>query len=352
MVRRRHAVKCNRTGHKAAECKHTVCFNCDGLGHVSKECVRPMYCCICKSGQHLARTCPLSWHRVKEDPPEQQPESQDATSVYSASDDRGAANDRDVSADRGEAETVPDDDEDIVIADECEESCLSTGGLADDDGTVHENDLATDINVSDICEVSQPDVSLTDHTPLPPSTPTLEPDVSDAEGSHVSAHFSTTDLSAVVEKEPARVTLDKEGFIVETVECAQEKSIPNPPVRPSTPSTERSWAEVVDLSALPIIPTPSTASRLTTPGSSAPKPQRSGLPRRKPAPSSVAMSALARKPTQPSRIPASKRMTDKNKGKKPLDDNSQEDMDISGGTRKRKKDLEEFGDREGKHPTT
>ena len=86
--------------------------------------------------------------------------------------------------------------------------------MANDDRTVHENDLATDINVSDVCEVSQPDVSLTDHTPLPPSTPTLEPDVSDAEGSHVLAHFSTTDLSAVVEKESARVTLDKEGFIV------------------------------------------------------------------------------------------------------------------------------------------
>ena len=64
-------------GHEAAECKNTVCFNCDGLGHVSKECIRPMYCCICKSGQHLARTCPFSWHRewrastTKDQPAEQ-----------------------------------------------------------------------------------------------------------------------------------------------------------------------------------------------------------------------------------------------------------------------------------------
>lgn len=27
-----------------------------------------MYCCICKSGQHLARNCYLSWHREKSAP--------------------------------------------------------------------------------------------------------------------------------------------------------------------------------------------------------------------------------------------------------------------------------------------
>ena len=25
-----------------------------------------MYCCICKSGQHLARTCPFSWYRQRD----------------------------------------------------------------------------------------------------------------------------------------------------------------------------------------------------------------------------------------------------------------------------------------------
>ena len=58
--------KCNRSGHKAAECRNIVCFNCDGLGHTSHVCVRPMYCCICKSGQHLARSCPFSWYRQTE----------------------------------------------------------------------------------------------------------------------------------------------------------------------------------------------------------------------------------------------------------------------------------------------
>lgn len=54
--------KCNRTGDKAVECKNIVCLNCDGLGHQAPDCIKPMYC-ICKSGQHLARNCPLSWHR-------------------------------------------------------------------------------------------------------------------------------------------------------------------------------------------------------------------------------------------------------------------------------------------------
>lgn len=54
---------CNRQGHQAAGCRNTVCFNCNGLGHTSQEWVKPMYCCICKSRQHLARVCPFSWHR-------------------------------------------------------------------------------------------------------------------------------------------------------------------------------------------------------------------------------------------------------------------------------------------------
>ena len=56
--------KCNRPDHKAAECRNKICFNCDGLGHEARDCIRPMYCCICKSGQHLARDCKFSWHRA------------------------------------------------------------------------------------------------------------------------------------------------------------------------------------------------------------------------------------------------------------------------------------------------
>ena len=53
--------KCNRPDHKAAECRNIICFNCDGLGNTARQCIKPMYCCICKSGQHLVRDCPHSW---------------------------------------------------------------------------------------------------------------------------------------------------------------------------------------------------------------------------------------------------------------------------------------------------
>ena len=43
----------------------TLCFNCDRLGHRVHDCVYPMYCCICKSGTHLAYICPFSWHRMR-----------------------------------------------------------------------------------------------------------------------------------------------------------------------------------------------------------------------------------------------------------------------------------------------
>ena len=57
----------------AADCRKTVGFNCDGAGHTAIDCIRPMYCCICKSGQHLARSCRFSWHRERDDRHEETP---------------------------------------------------------------------------------------------------------------------------------------------------------------------------------------------------------------------------------------------------------------------------------------
>lgn len=54
---------CNRRGHQASACGNTICFDCDGLGHTTHDCVKPMYRCICKSGQHLAQSCSFSCHR-------------------------------------------------------------------------------------------------------------------------------------------------------------------------------------------------------------------------------------------------------------------------------------------------
>ena len=54
--------RCNRAGHFASECQNVVCFNCDELGHQSRDCGENIRCCICKSEEHLARRCPFSWY--------------------------------------------------------------------------------------------------------------------------------------------------------------------------------------------------------------------------------------------------------------------------------------------------
>ena len=53
--------RCNCAGHFANECKNVVCFNCEELGHESRDCESAPRCCICKSTEHLARRCSLSW---------------------------------------------------------------------------------------------------------------------------------------------------------------------------------------------------------------------------------------------------------------------------------------------------
>ena len=55
--------KCGADDHIARDCVNDVCFNCDTIGHVSKRCPEKMRCCICKSEQHKAIDCPLSWYR-------------------------------------------------------------------------------------------------------------------------------------------------------------------------------------------------------------------------------------------------------------------------------------------------
>ncbi|XP_015759067.1 PREDICTED: uncharacterized protein LOC107338347 [Acropora digitifera] len=46
--------KCNRCGHFARGCPNLVCFNCDNLGRITKECPDSPRWCICKSLNHFA----------------------------------------------------------------------------------------------------------------------------------------------------------------------------------------------------------------------------------------------------------------------------------------------------------
>ncbi|MBN3280912.1 ZCHC3 protein, partial [Polyodon spathula] len=50
--------KCNREGHFAAECGEVLCKNCQGTGHVSRDCPRGWICNLCGSTEHMYRDCP------------------------------------------------------------------------------------------------------------------------------------------------------------------------------------------------------------------------------------------------------------------------------------------------------
>lgn len=55
--------KCNSPDHLAKECTSIVCFNCEGTGHLSRDCPDGVRCCICKSLDHYALDCMHSWYR-------------------------------------------------------------------------------------------------------------------------------------------------------------------------------------------------------------------------------------------------------------------------------------------------
>ena len=55
--------KCNASDHLGKDCNNTICFKCDTIGHTARECEENVRCYICKSEEHMAIDCPLSWSR-------------------------------------------------------------------------------------------------------------------------------------------------------------------------------------------------------------------------------------------------------------------------------------------------
>ena len=56
--------KCHLPGHVARSCTNVICFNCDEVGHIYRDCSEAFKCSICKEDGHYAVDCHLSWwHR-------------------------------------------------------------------------------------------------------------------------------------------------------------------------------------------------------------------------------------------------------------------------------------------------
>lgn len=61
----------NRVGHKAAECRNTLCFNCVMASATHHGTAYGQ--CLCKCGSHLAYRCPFSWLCSKAQPSDDHP---------------------------------------------------------------------------------------------------------------------------------------------------------------------------------------------------------------------------------------------------------------------------------------
>ena len=243
---------------------------------------------------------------------------------------------------------------------------------------------------------SPPDESSPDSSPVSPhSENETVPTTTPANEAPVVDNSPTTGSGGPTpsSSETLRVTmLDKDGLIVQndvpinrpqrprvvassppSTHSTDPPSQPDaPPNAPTSPGgSEKSWVEIVDATGPPLGPDPRfakafmsqssaspSASRASTSASSdlkKPLPQRGNPARRRPAAISTSnIPALVRKPTQPSRIPSSKRTDDlsQSQGTPPSASSAEShSMDTSGETRKRKGSTVQSAVR-SKSPTT
>lgn len=238
--------RCNRSGRKAADCRKSVSFNCDALGHMARECIRPMYCCICKSGQHLARTCPFSWHREKDTRHGDTPASEHGTEYGDF------------------RHLLPNDD----LSDQ---QLLSEGNSdppPEDPGTPAEENH-TEQNIEQSTEQN------TDEVPTPKLPAVVDPESVLAEQmelaeemrEHLRKTNDTPDLESNMSPTPPRdlPAINSEGFLTEHQPSPVARTTRNPaPIlstpemesveRSNVPASEKSWADVVDATVPPVGP--------------------------------------------------------------------------------------------------
>lgn len=305
--------KCNRPDHKAVDCRNKICFNCDGLGHEARECIRPMYCCICKSGQHLARDCKFSWRRAARNQIPEQPRPTEGTGGNESDLAEGspAAHAPGESPASTPGEIVEDMNEDL------NEDVTPS---APEDATGREDDEQKS-PAEENPPLTSPRLEESQLTPVPGASPAPEGDFTETLDS-----VADLSVSAVTQHTQDAPTprIDENSFIVEErSNRAAAKTIPNTEMH-ATPESSASWADIVDRA--PVVNSPTTQRGA--------KPQRG--PRRRITPAPSLIPALTRKKTQPARVPTSKTAPQPR-----VNSGDSEVMDTSVGSRKRKNDVED-----------
>ena len=292
--------RCNRQGHKAAECRSTVCFNCEGLGHVARDCIKPMYCCVCKSGQHLARACPMSWHR---DPPTTGATRGDARPVDGNNADVNMADDPAGTSSQPEGSPQPN----AVPREDADDDDNAAGGSSDQ--PIDERPFRPIVVDPESDLAGEPEVP-GDETPVSSgSAPVVGPDglliANEVDPVlqqrpdvplNSSADLISFESSALpVSPPPIEPVITPECVSDEPViisECVSD--VPNAATPPMT------WADVVDSVSPPLPPGEEISLSSRAPQ---PRVSRGRIQHRKPAPV-IPTYVPSRKSTRPSRVAA------------------------------------------------
>ena len=303
---------------------------------MAHDCVKLMYCCICNSGEHLARSCPFSWYRA--------PSRSPSTEILASSDPRPGEM-------PAQEENLINLDEAVNTPPEATPADVTPADVtpadvtpADPSPARADNPPVPPVNIPDVSDVNIPDVS---DVNIPDVSDVNLPDVTDVSPA-TSVINDENDVNMAEESEELPV-LDSQGLLVQHPPVAELAPRPEGPIASTdfseVPSnTPDVSAELVASAGTDpnhhLVPAGQSAEPPPAPPPS--KPTKKPLTgRRRPAPTPAPLVALEQRKTRPTRPGVSSK-----KGKKTQDSATQEvpavplpdlePMDESSPSRKRK----------------